>query len=284
MIIIRLLFLLLLPLCLQGTEDKTLSHYVLVSVAPHRFFVQKIAGDTVFIGLLVPAGDSAHTYEPTPKQMIQASKADAWFQIGEPFEKRASSALLSRNPTLQLIDLRQGLELIYDHSCAHCRNRPDSADPHIWLSSRLAKRQAQTIAEALSRLYPENRDLYMSNLGLFINELTELDNDIKNMFKDKSPKTIVVSHPAYAYFCRDYGLKQISIEFEGRDPSPQQLTMLLQELKTLSIKTIYTQPQYSVKGAQLIAQQLDVKTVSLNPYSEDYLNTMRAIGKNFSEP
>ena len=83
---------------------------VLVSVAPHKFFVEQIAKESVQVHLMVPAGASSHTYEPTPRQMVTAGQAKLWFRIGEPFENRAVQALTSHHPDLEIIDLRQGLD------------------------------------------------------------------------------------------------------------------------------------------------------------------------------
>ena len=96
-------------------EAPQLSHTVLVSLAPYKFFVEKIAGGTVKVHLMVPAGASAHTYEPTPKEMLAASNADVWFTIGETFEKRAGNALQSHHLALLLVDLKQGVDLISAH-------------------------------------------------------------------------------------------------------------------------------------------------------------------------
>lgn len=256
---------------------------VLVTVAPHRYFVKRIAGDSVEVGLLVPAGDSGHTYEPTPKQMMEACRADVWFQIGEPFEARAGRAMKERNPAMRMVDLRNGVNLIQEHHCAH-GSCGDSADPHIWLSARGARVQAEAIARVLSEVYPANAVVYKANLEKFLSDLTELDREISGMYGVDSPKVVVVGHPAYGYFVRDYGQSQLSIESEGRDPSPRQLTHLMEELKRLGVGKVYVQPQYSAKGPTLIANQLGLKIVELNPYSEDYLNTMRGIGQNFSRP
>ncbi len=260
----RLLFylLLLLPFGIWAVEK---SHYVLVSVAPHRYFVERIAGGSVKVGLLVPAGADSHTYEPTPKQVLEACRADAWFMLGEQFEKRASGVIRERNPGIRLVDLRQGIDLIQESHCHHCQCT-EGADPHIWLSVRLAKKQAETIAHTLEELYPENRERYAENLETFKSQLDQLDKEMMALFTEQAPKVIVVGHPAYAYFCRDYGLKQVSIETEGRDPSPQQLTKLLENLRKEKIQTIFTQPQYNDKGAKLIAKQLGIKVVKIDPY------------------
>lgn len=260
---------------------------VLVSVAPHKFFVEKIAKDTVEVKLMVPAGASSHTFEPTPQQMLKASQADLWFQIGEGFEPRASLALKSYNPGMELIDLRKGLDLIIDDgsgTCCHCSHHAlqSCIDPHFWLSPKQSKIQAQTIEAALSVRYPENSTLYKTNLTNFQQELDALDDEIRSILLPLKKRIIMVSHPAYAYFCRDYHLKQLSIEFEGKDPSPQQLTKVLVAARQADIKKIFVQPQYSSKGAGLIAKQIGAKLVSLDPYAENYFAAMHEIAREFA--
>jgi zinc transport system substrate-binding protein len=256
---------------------------VLVSLAPYKFFVEKIADGTVKVHLMVPAGASAHTYEPTPKEMLAAGQADLWFTIGETFEARAGRALQDHRPSLKLVDLRKGVDLIssHDHPGHTCSN-PACLDSHVWLSPRQSKIQAQDIATALIQLIPENRTLYTKNLQNFLNELDQLDKEIEGQLKGLKQRVIMVSHPAYAYFCRDYNLKQLSVEFEGRDPTPQQLTRILQEARQNQIRAIFIQPQYNNKGARLIAETIGAKVVTVDPYSEDYLNSMREIARQFA--
>lgn len=268
--------------CLFAETKQESSHYVLVSVSPHRFFVKKIAGNTLDVGLMVPAGASAHTYDPTPKQMIAASNADIWFRIGENFEDKAIRALRQQTPKMRIVDLRENLDLISDptHICMHHKG---CMDLHFWLSPKLAKTQAETIAKALIELYPENADLYKQNLQQFQKELDDLDQEIAHGLTNLKSRTIMVSHPAYGYFARDYGLNQFSIEFEGKDPTPQQLTRILNEARKQNIQTVFIQPQYSSKGAKLIAEQIKARVVTLDPYSEDFYTTLRNITKSISD-
>jgi zinc transport system substrate-binding protein len=259
------------------------SYDVLVSVAPHKFFVEKIAGNTLTIGLMVPAGASSHTYEPTPRQMMEAAQANIWFQIGESFEARAGRSLRSHNPSMRLVDLQTGLDLIYEHCCCHAsHSHANCVDPHFWLSARQGKLQAATIASVLISAYPQHQQLYQQNLQNFLNELDSLDKEISGILAPLQQRTLLVSHPAYAYFCRDYNLKQLSIEFEGKDPTPQQLTTILQETRKARVRTIFIQQQYSNKGAKLIADQIGARLVTLDPYAEQYLDAMREIAKAFA--
>lgn len=255
---------------------------VLVSVAPHQFFVEKIADDTVNVQLMVPAGASAHTYEPSPRQMLTASQADIWFRIGEQFENRAIQALKSHNPQLHVVDLRQGLDLIRTDPHGHRGCCPGSEDLHFWLSARLAQTQACTITAALSQAYPQYSELYKRNLNDFLNELKQLDTNIQTILAPLQNRAVLVSHPAYGYFCRDYNLQQYSIEVEGKDPTPQQMTKLLRLARDLKIKMIFIQPQYNNKAAQLVAHDIGAKIVTLDPYSKYYFKSMLEIAHAFA--
>ena len=256
---------------------------VLVSVAPHKFFVERIAGTTVNTLLMVPAGASSHTYEPTPKQMLMASQADIWFCIGESFEKRASASMTAYRPQMEIVDLRQGLNMITVDPLSGCRCcHADCQDLHIWLSAREAKIQAKTIADTLTRHYPEHAAQYESTLAQFTKELDLLDQEITSILQPLQQRIILVSHPAYAYFCRDYNLVQLSIEFEGKDPTPQQMTKILNQARSATIKRIFIQAQYPSKGAHLFGKELNAKVVLLDPYSEHYPTSMLEIARQFA--
>lgn len=287
----KFLHILFFILCLFVISDKMLANetspQVLVSVAPHKCFVEKIAGNTVQVLLIVPAGASAHTYEPTPKQMIGASKADLWFYVGEGFEARVKNALQNHNPSMGFVDMRTHVDLIgFDNDeykpCACCRHS-SCYDLHYWLSPRQAKIQAQTIASALMERYPENSELYRRNLTTFQNELDALDQDIIEILNKPHNPVVMVSHPAYAYFCRDYGVRQLPIEIEGKDPTPGQLTKILEAARLHQIKRIFTQVQYSNKGAKLIAAQIGACVVDLNPYAEQYFESLKEIARAFAQ-
>lgn len=263
-------------------SDTPRSKIILVSIAPYRYFVERIAGDTVSIELLVPAGSSPHSYEPSARSILKDSKADAWFRIGEGFEKNAIKAVRSRHPGMKIVDLREGINVIYDHRDSHQCRHEDCRDPHIWLSPREAKKQAQIIYETLAGLYPENQERYRKALKKFQKDLDDLNHEIEKILQPLKERTIIVSHPAYAYFCRDYHLKQLSIEFEGREPSPRQLTKLLEEARKLHPSKIFVQKQHINKGARLIAHELNAEVVELNPLSENYIDNLRHIAKSIA--
>lgn len=256
---------------------------VLVSIAPYKLFIEKIAGDTVNVNLMVPAGASAHTYEPTPKQMMAAAQAVAWFCLGESFEARAIPSLKAYNPKMAIIDLRQGVDMIKaDPLTGCCCCHANSQDLHIWLSARQMETQAHTITSALIQLFPQYAECYQKGFLELIKELKALDNEITTLLGPLKNRLILVSHPAYAYFCRDYKLRQLSIEFEGKDPTPLQLTNILNQARQAKIRKVYIQRQYNNKGARLFANELGADIVMLDPYSESYFDSMLEIAHQFS--
>lgn len=286
----RLLTLFLGVLCIAssgfaaGTYEGS-SHLVLVTVAPHKYLVERIAGGTVDVEVIVPSTANVHTFEPKPKQMLRAAEADLWFRIGEFFEDNLESSLKASRPSLRVLDLRQGLDLIYgdqEHGVC-CHHNAHGMDLHFWLSPKQLQIQARTVAMALIARYPEHEEIYRKALQKHLRELDRLDDELRVEMARIKGRTILVMHPAYGYFCRDYGFEQLSIETEGKDPTPQQQTNLLRKIKALRLRTIFTQIQYSPKVADLVSQQMgpDAKVISLDPYAEDYMQNLRTMARHF---
>lgn len=212
-------------------------------------------------------------------------RSQMWFRIGEPFENKIIPILQARNPNLTVADLRDGIDLIeeaHELTCHHCSM--DHLDRHIWLSPKLAKDQAAIIERTLSKLYPERSSEFKKNLSNLSDELTALDSEIRDILKNVEKRTLLVSHPAFGYFCKDYNFVQLSVEYEGKDPRPKHLEEILKRAVTESAEVALALPQYNNKGAQLIAEKLNMPVRLIDPYSADYLNTMRKLAHMIAEP
>ncbi len=258
---------------------------LLVSIAPYRFLVERIAGDTFDVQTVVPANSNPHSFEPTSGQVTNIGRCQVWFLIGEPFEAKILPILKSRNPNLIVIDLRDGIKLIEDQhelSCHHCSM--DHLDRHIWLSPKLAKDQAGTIERALKQQFPEKGEAFQANLTKLSDELLILDAEIREILKPVANRTLLVSHPAFGYFCKDYNFIQLSVEYEGKDPRPKHLADTLKRAVTESAELALALPQYNNKGAQLIAEKLHLPIRVIDPYSSDYFETMRKLAHLIAEP
>ncbi len=268
----------LLAACTKAPKTEPNKPLLLVSIAPYQFLTAQIAGDAFEVKSVVPASANPHSFEPTASQVAGVSQGTVWFRIGEPFEGKIIPILQGRNQNLTVVDLRDGIELIeedHHHGCKHCSM--DHLDRHIWLSPKLAREQAALIEKALSEKFPEKRELFQSNLTVLQDNLAKLNEEILDILKGVENRTILVSHPAFGYFCKEYDFTQLSVEYEGKDPRPKHLEEILNRAVAESMELALALPQYNNKGAQLIAEKLHVPIQMIDPYSADYFETMRKL-------
>ena len=272
-----LLFLIFLGSCFSP-EKKSLKPTVLVTVPPYAYFVQQIAGENVSIEIFVPPGANPHTYEPTPKQVEAFTKAKVWFRYGDPIEQKVLPFLKEKG--IKTIDLSAGLPLITstEHSCDH--HLEEGKDLHVWLDPLLALEQAKKILDEMSQLWPEHEKIFEQNYSELVQRLKALDQAIEKELKPFEGITLLLSHPALGYFCKRYGLHQLSVECEGKEPLPQQVALLMKEAQEKEVKVIFTLPQYNNKGATLIADKLQLPIYQIDPYASDYMPMMQGLSKS----
>jgi zinc transport system substrate-binding protein len=259
---------------------------VAVSLAPYKYFVERIAGDLVAVDVVIPAGADPHTFEATPKQVEKLFNATLWFTIGEPFERKVKSALRGQKHPI-IIDLQEGIgpkshhhhheTLAQEESCPHCTC--SSEDRHYWMSPTLAQHQTSVITKQLIRAFPEHRDIFVRRSALLGKDLQNVHDEIARSLREVSHRWVVVSHPALGHFCKDFGFNQISLEHEGKEPTQGHLTSILERAKTLPVACVMTQLQHNPAGAKWVADQLGVESDTIDPYSEDYLNNLRKISQ-----
>jgi len=273
--------LLLLLIVLAGCfapASKSSKPIVLVTIPPYAYLVGQIAGDTVSTEIFVPAGANPHTYEPTPKQVEKFAQAKIWFRFGDPIEQKILPFLKER--AVKEIDLSKDLSLLSEtaHRCGD--HVHEGKDLHVWLDPHLAMKQAKKISEELSQLWPEHQKLFAQNYLQLAQRLEILDREIQVELKNFEGITLMVSHPALAYYCHRYGLHQLSIECDGKDPLPQQVAHVVKEAQDKDIKVIFIEPQYNNKGAYLIAEKLELPIYQIDPYALDYFHMMKDLSKS----
>ena len=254
---------------------------VFVSLAPQKYFVQQIGGALLDVEVMIPAGADPHVFEPKPRQMVALSKARLYFAIGiQPFENAWLKRIASSNPAMVVVHTDRGIQKIPMISSPHAEDQhAGELDPHIWLSPPLVIKQAQTILNALVEVDPANRAVYEANCRDFVSELIALDSDLKNIFAGKQGFQFMVLHPAWGYFANTYGLKQVPVEIEGKDPKPAQLKELIEHAKQSQIKIIFAQPQFSSKSAQLVAREIGGQVVFADPLAADWSDNLREVAE-----
>lgn len=156
-------------------------------------------------------------------------------------------------------------------------------DPHIWVDPISAKVIAKNITNELVKKYPKNSDLYKANLKKFEEKCDKLDIFIKDTLKDVKSREFIVYHPSWGYYAKQYNLKQIPVEVEGKEPKIKDLAELIDEAKEHHVKVIFVQPNFSQKSAKLVAEATNSKVVSINHLSADWENELRKTTEAFKE-
>ena len=190
-----------------------------------------------------------------------------------------------RNLQIKLVNLQEGLNLITEGTCQcekhhHCEG---NADLHTWTSPKLFLQQANVIFQTLSTQFPQNQSLYEKNFNRLTAELKNLNTEIKKSLPLYKGNGILVSHPALGYFCRDFGLVQLSVECEGKDPRPKDIENILKQARLLKMRCAFLQEGYNNRGAILVAEKLKLPAYKIDPYSKNYLTQMRQIAHYIAE-
>jgi zinc transport system substrate-binding protein len=264
---------------------------VFVSILPQKYFVEKVAGDFLSIQVMVPKGASPHTYEPKPRQMTLLTGAKVYFSMGVPFEAAWINKFKGINPHLLFAATDAGIEkmvmanhhsLDADHHGDDAHNHDGVKDPHVWTSPVLVKIMAENIYNTLVDIWPDHKESFYANFEGFLNDLEKLDQDLGVLFSSHvKNKSFMVFHPSWGYFAKTYGLTQIPIEMEGKEPKPAQLTRIITRAKTLGIGTVFVQPQFSAKSARVIADAIGGKVVEADPLAYDWEANLRQQAEAF---
>ncbi len=285
---------------------------VVVSIPPQKWIVDQVGGQHVDVLVLVDAGDDPHSYQPTDAQISRVLRSAVYFRVGVPFENGPWFQAVRGTGKVEVVDASRGIERrqmaarlhhepdekpghdahahdahahAHDaHAHAHDAHAHDAhahgqhhsgRDPHVWTSPRLLKMQARTVAEVLGELAPEHREDLKRNLAALEARLDAADEAICEELGPYSGRAMVVFHPAWGYFADEYGLRQVAIEIEGKEPSDAELTELQEFARRERTAVIFVQPQISGQSAEAVARTVGARVELLDPLAEEPLAELR---------
>ena len=277
--LIYILTLFILSAC-GNTTQKSEKSILTVTLEPLRYFTEAIAGDNYEIVSMVPKGSSPESYDPTPQQLVNLSKSQAYFRIGYiGFEQTWMKKLEANCPDMKVYDTSKGIDLIRDKGHWHGDHFHDGGvEPHVWNSTQNALIIADNIYQALCELDSTHQEDYQKRLDVLKQTIRQTDANVRTLVEN-ADSTFLIYHPALSYFARDYGLKQVSIEEGGKEPSPAQLKALIETCRNENVHTIFVQQEFDQRNAQLIANELGINIVSINPLSYDWVKEMIRIAE-----
>lgn len=281
---------------------------VVVSILPQKYFVEQIGGKYVSVTAMVGKGNDPHSYEPKPSQLIKLSRSKLYFSLGGgEFEDVWLEKFKTIAKTLKVIKTDQGIQKLTMKSHHHgeeehdyilkkarhqrvkkndkrSKNNAEGVDPHIWLSPAAVKIQVGHIYHALVKEDPSHQKEYFKNYTTFISRLDVLSADIRSLFKNEtSHLKFLTLHPSWGYFAYEFQLQQVAVEVEGKNPKPAQLQKIIEELRKENIKVLFTQPQFSKRRANIIANEIKGRVISLDPLAENWEKNLRSVAHHIQQ-
>lgn len=298
--------------CAQPAQPEEEMLYV--SILPLKSIVGGIVGDDFDVRVLVPAGASPETFEPTPRQFVDLNRARLIFNVGLiDFETTLLGKIEARD---KVVDLSRGIDLIAG-SCSHAHGKvaradePHAAamseeqqtagtaatpgerqlagshaatpapqahghchahgiDPHIWTSPRALQRMAANAYKAIHALWPDSVK-YTENHARLQEQLAALDARTAGKIAASGVRYFIIYHPALTYYARDYGLQQVAIEDDGKEPSARALARLIEQARRDGVRKIFYQSQFPASAVEVIARDIEAQSVAIDPLKEDVI-------------
>ena len=280
-----LLLILLLLLSCNNRGKGAREDIITVSIAPFGYFVRAIGGNDFRVNIMVPPGADPHVYEPVPGQVAALGNSVAYISndyldfelawLGRFYEANSKMSRLSLADSIDLIGFAE-----HSHVAGKRHNEGGSvktADPHYWISPKNAGIISRSIRDLLCTLKPENSKTYFSNYNKLSVIISEADSMAKENFKGFEGRAFMIFHPSLGYLARDYNIRQIAVETEGKEPSPADLRWLIDRAKDERIKTIFIQDGFDIKNATAIASETGARIVKIDPLSGDWYSSVTDI-------
>ena len=247
---------------------------VFVSILPQRFFVERIAGGRAVVSVMVPPGQSPHSYEPSPKQIQDLGLASVYFSAGVEFEKAFLPVIASNLPDLPILDSTAGITRRMLEAYGSEEKGPD---PHVWLGLDEGRIIADNVLKGLAEAAPRYAAEFESNYRDLLKDIDRIKGELAAVLAPLKGKTLLVYHPAFGYFADNFGLRQEAVETGGTEPTARQLEAIIRKARQEGVHVIFVQPQFAKKSAETVAKAINGSVVPIDPLSADWLKNLENI-------
>lgn len=266
----------MLAACTHTDEKPTL----MVSILPQKYVLDKIADGKFAVECMLEKGESPETFDPTMSQMARLATCKAYFLIGNmSFEEKIEAYAGETSNKMAVVNSTEGIAPIYNR---HGGN--DAAiDPHVWMSVANMRKMARNMANAMASIDNANKTLYEKNFQKLDAELAAFQDSLSAQLRGHRGKAFVVWHPALSYFARDYGLEQISVEYEGKEAPVRFVENQLSHAKERGATIFFRQIGGDSRQAATVSAQLNIKSVDINPLSYEWKSEMQRIADGIAQ-
>lgn len=253
----------------EKAEDKL---SIVTTLFPNYDFAKQIVGDKAEVTLLLDPGVESHDYDPSPSDIISINKADIFIYTGDYMEVWAGNIIESlESDTVKVVDASKDITLIpseEEEGEEEGHTHDHSYDPHIWTSPKNAITMVNTILDAIVQADPENRKYYEKNAAAYINEIQDVDTEIREVVSNAKYNTIYFGGRfAMVYFVKEYGLGYMSA-FDScsseTEPSAKLVADIVKAMKENGAKVVYYEELTDPKSATAIAEEVGGEVLLLH--------------------
>ena len=274
-------------LSIQACKEKSGNKQtVSVSILPQKYLVEKIAGDYLQVNVMIPPGMSPETCDLSTEQLKKLYDSDICFTIGHlPFELTHLAPVVKQRKDIRIINHSEGIKLL-SGSCGHQHHNGhehSGVDPHIWSSPRYVAQMAQQIFKALSEQYPTQKEKFEEGYKTLSKEIETVKEKADSALNEKRGSMFLIYHPALTYLADDYGLQQVAIENEGKEPNPAHLKHIIDLAKEKNIRIIFIQSQFDKNNALSVAKEIGGEVIPIDPLAENWTEEINKLIKVLQE-
>lgn len=261
--------------CGGKTDDERI---ITVSIQPQRYLLEQIVGNHFKVVSLLTQGSNPEAYEPNISHLMNLEKSDAYFCIGNiGFELAIVEKARTENPDLKIYNNSEGLNFIQGSHGAKHNGHSHEIDPHVWTSVRNAIIIAENMLNAVIELDGKHAKQYEKNFLKLKSKLEAIDAELHAQLDSVRCRTFLVWHPSLSYFARDYGLHQISMEYEGKEASVSHLKAEIDEAKRSGARVFFFQKEFDSRQIETVNNQIGAKLVTINPMSYEWETELKNI-------
>lgn len=272
--------------CGRGREnqDETRRMTITTSIAPFEYFISEIAGSDFDVNVIVPPGASPATFEPTPSVLRGVAGSEAVVLNGYlGYEMAWGDRITGINGNIAILRLADSQDLIYGEAHRHGDHfHYSGVDPHFWTSPVSAMKIAADINRFLKSIYPDRAAEFEGNYGRLVTKITGVSARLDSLLADHKGESFMIFHPALTYLARDYGLNQVPVEVDGKEPSPAQMKSFIDTGMEKGIAVIFVQKEFDRRNAEAIAGQIGADVVEIDPLNRNWPETVISIGEALS--
>lgn len=306
-VILIIIISLLIVFCSKDlSKEKEDKLQIVTTIFPNYDFVKQIGRDKVEVKLLLKSGVESHTYEPTPKDMIDIENSDIFVYTGNDFEPWAENILKSVNSKITVVDTSKNIKLINKEEFEkyhanseileeeHEEHEEESSfDSHIWLNPENAIIMIDNIASNLCEIDPENSEYYLTNANNYKEQINALNLKFEEMINNSSRKEIAFAGEfSYSYFIEKYNLSFVSVYNncgEGEDPSIAKVKSVIDYINNHNLPVIFYEELSEGTVAKMIGDETEAKSMvfytihNADLESDSYISLMTKNYENLKE-